>query len=71
MASMCRMGNAFAFHYSTDGENFYMMRYFTLPAALTMKVGLLAQSPLGNVGKRIYENLSIVKKTVKYIRNGK
>lgn len=71
MASMCRMGYAFALHYSTDGEKFYMMRYFTLPAALTMKVGLLAQSPFGNGGKRIYENLSVEKKTVKNIRSGK
>ena len=48
-----------------------MMRYFTLPADLTMKVGLLAQSPLGDGGKRIYENLSVEKKTVKNIRSGK
>ena len=68
---MCRVGNDFAFHYSTDGTNFYMMRYFTLPADLTMKVGLLAQSPLGDGGKRIYENLSVEKKTVKNIRSGK
>lgn len=68
---MCRVGNDFAFHYSTDGENFYMMRYFNLPADLTMKVGLLAQSPLGDGGKRIYENLSVEKKTVKNIRRGK
>ena len=68
---MCRVGNDFAFHYSTDGENFYMMRYFNLPADLTMKVGLLAQSPLGDGGKLIYENLSVEKKTVKNIRRGK
>lgn len=68
---MCRVGNDFAFHYSTDGTNFYMMRYFTLPADLTMKVGLLAQSPFGDGGKRIYENLSVEKKTVKNIRSGK
>lgn len=68
---LCRIGNNFAFHYSTDGEHFYMMRYFNLPAEPIMKVGLLAQAPLGSGGKRIYENLSIEKKTVKNIRVGK
>ncbi|NIK69934.1 DUF1349 domain-containing protein [Paenibacillus sp. BK720] len=67
----CRSGNSFAFHYSADGENFYMMRFFALPADETVKVGLLAQAPLGNGGKRIYENLSIERKTVKNIRMGK
>ena len=68
---MCRVGNNFAFHYSIDGKNFYMMRFFNLPASPVMKVGLLAQAPIGKGGKRIYENLSIEKKTVKNIREGK
>ena len=68
---ICRVDNNFAIHYSTDGEKFYMMRFFTLPAGPIMKVGLLAQCPLGNGGKRIYENLTIEKKTVKNIRAGK
>ncbi|WP_336774331.1 DUF1349 domain-containing protein [Paenibacillus sp. MMO-58] len=68
---VCRSGNSFAFHYSTDGENYYMMRFFALPADETVKVGLLAQAPLGNGGKRIYENLTIERKTVKNIRMGK
>lgn len=28
---VCRVGNNFAFHYSANGENFYMMKYFTYP----------------------------------------
>jgi len=68
---MCRVGNNFAIHYSIDGEKFYMVRFFTLPASPIMKVGLLAQCPLGNGGKRVYENLTIEKKTVKNIRAGK
>ena len=40
---VCRVGNNFAFHYSVDGVNFYMMRYFHLPAEPAIKVGLLAQ----------------------------
>ena len=65
------MGNIFAFHYSVDGENFYMMRYFHLPVDSVVKVGLLAQAPVGNGGIRVYEDLSIQKSTVKNIRAGK
>ena len=68
---VCRVGNNFAFHYSVDGKQFYMMRYFHLPAESTIKVGLLAQAPTGKGGIRIYENLSVEKKTVKNIRAGK
>ncbi|MED3960912.1 DUF1349 domain-containing protein [Bacillales bacterium AN1005] len=68
---ICRSGRSFAFHYSTDGENYFMMRFFNLPVDEIVKVGLLAQAPLGSGGKRIYENLSIERKTVKNIRMGK
>lgn len=68
---VARVGNNFAFHYSTDGENFYMMRYFHLPVDRVVKVGLLAQAPVGNGGVRVYEDLNIEKTTVKNIRAGK
>lgn len=68
---VCRVGNDFAFHYSVDGENFYMMRYFHLPVERVVKVGLLAQAPVGNGGVRVYEHLSIQPVTVKNIRAGK
>lgn len=68
---VCRRGNAFAFHYSVDGVNFYMTRFFILNFKNTVKVGLVAQSPTGNGGIRIYEDLTIESKTVKNIRAGK
>lgn len=68
---MCRVGKNFALHYSLDGETYYMMRYFTLPVDKTVKVGLVAQAPLGNGGKRVFEDFSIVQETVKNIRAGK
>ena len=67
---MCRVGNDFAFHYSADGEHFYMMRYFHLPVDPVVKVGLLAQAPTGDGGDRVYEHLTIERKTVKNIRMG-
>lgn len=66
-----RRGDAFAFHYSVDGQNFYMMRFFILSADETVKVGLLAQSPQGDGGIRVFENLTIENKSVKNIRAGR
>ena len=65
-----RVDQSFAFHFSEDGEHFYMMRFFNLPVEDSVKVGLLAQAPQGNGGIRIYEDLSIESKTVKNIRFG-
>jgi len=49
-----RAGQSFAFHYSIDGENYFMMRYFNLPVEIKVKVGLVAQSPKGDGGLRIF-----------------
>lgn len=68
---VCRRGNAFAFHYSLDGITYYMTRFFILDVENTVKIGLVAQSPTGNGGKRAFEELSIESKTVKNIRTGK
>lgn len=68
---ICRVGNNFAFHYSTDGKRYDMTRYFHLPVDPVLKVGLLAQAPVGAGGVRVYEDLSIEKRTVKNIRAGK
>ena len=67
---VCRVANTFSFHYSVDGEHFYMMRFFSLPAEKSIKVGLLAQAPVGDGGARIYEDLTLENKTVKNIRFG-
>lgn len=67
---VCRVNNTFSFHYSTDGEHFYMMRFFSLPVEQSVKVGLLAQAPTGNGGVRVYEDLTLENKTVKNIRYG-
>ena len=68
---ICRVNDSYAFHYSEDGKTFYMTRFFNLFGAKKVKVGLLAQAPQGNGGIRIYENLTIEKRTVQNIRFGK
>lgn len=67
---ICRCGDSFAFHYSTDGQQFYMMRFFNFAAGSTVKVGLSAHAPVGNGGIRTFSNLIIENKTVKNIREG-
>ncbi|MBN1579151.1 MAG: DUF1349 domain-containing protein [Anaerolineae bacterium] len=42
-----RQDNVFALHYTIDGQNWRMVRYFTLPVPHQIKVGLVAQSPVG------------------------
>jgi len=66
-----RVGQTFAIHYSEDGEHFYMMRIFYLPASKTVKVGLLAQAPVGSGDERYYEGFLLENKTIKNIRAGK
>lgn len=68
---VCRVGNSFAFHYSVDGEAFYMTRFFNLDCGNTVRVGLLAQAPVSNGGDRLYEHLKIENRTVGNIRAGK
>lgn len=65
-----RKGNVFAFHYSVDGQQFYMSRVFSMAADERLKVGFLAQAPTGDGGERHYEHLSIEQVTVSNIRSG-
>ncbi|MBA9087901.1 hypothetical protein FHR92_004394 [Fontibacillus solani] len=67
---IARVGKSFAFHYSFDGNSFYMARFFNLPVDETVMVGLLPQAPTGEGGERIYSNFSLEYKTVKNIRVG-
>jgi len=65
-----RVNNSFSFHYSVDGQQFYMARFFNLPVDPVVKVGLVAQAPTGKGGYRCFEEFSIRKMTVKNIRFG-
>ncbi|WP_128658359.1 DUF1349 domain-containing protein [Paenibacillus sp. 598K] len=67
---VARVGNNFAFHYSLDGRKFDMMRFFSLPVGETIKVGLVAQSPLGQGGARYFRHYSLQAVTVNNIRAG-
>ena len=66
-----RVGNYFAFHYSTDGRRYDMTRLFHMETTGPLKVGLVAQSPKGQGGPRVFEHLSLENKTVGNLRQGK
>ena len=65
-----RVNNYFAFHYSLDGETYYMTRLFYMPTREPLMVGLVAQSPTGQGGPRFFSHLSSEKKTVENLRKG-
>lgn len=44
---MCRADNLFGLHYSLDGKNWRMVRYFRLDLPSAVRVGVIAQSPSG------------------------
>lgn len=66
-----RVGNYFAFHYSLDGENYFMTRLFYMLVEEPLMVGLVAQSPTGHGGPRYFSHLNIERKTVNNLRQGK
>lgn len=65
-----RINNSFSFHYSLDGNRYYMTRFFNLPVEKTIKAGLVAQAPTGRGGLRYFEDFRLEQKTVKNIRFG-
>lgn len=56
---LARTGDVFSVHYSLDGINYYMARLCSLPFNRTLKVGVEAQSPTGDGGKRYFSDFSI------------
>jgi uncharacterized protein len=62
--------NIFAFHYSTDGRNWNLVRYFFLSAKKTIEVGFSSQSPTGASCKSSFSEISYSLKKLKDIRNG-
>ena len=66
-----RVDDCFGFHYSVDGEEFNMVRVFTLPVGKTVKVGFEAQAPMGEGGDRFFDHILIENRRVDNIRAGK
>jgi hypothetical protein len=66
-----RVGNLVAFHYSLDGENWRMVRFFRLEMPAQVRVGLVAQCPAGPGTTIDFLYFSIAPMSLKNVRAGK
>jgi regulation of enolase protein 1 (concanavalin A-like superfamily) len=67
---VARIGAAFAFHASTDGALWKLVRHFGLPAGEALRVGFEAQSPLGDGCTAAFTSIRHEARTLAEIRNG-
>jgi uncharacterized protein len=65
-----RKNGVFGFHYGHDGLRWNMVRYFKLDAPDTVRVGLVAQSPVGPGSEMDFLHFSLEARTVADIRAG-
>jgi uncharacterized protein len=64
------IGDAHAFHYSIDGEQWHFVRYFRLDTYGAVDVGFEAQSPLGGGCIARFSNISFTPKRLESLRSG-
>ncbi len=67
---LIRKGNNFAMHWSSDGETYVMARLAQMADAQRVKVGLEAQSPVGQAVTHEFLYFNIEEKTVQDLRAG-
>jgi uncharacterized protein len=67
---IARMGSAFAFHASTDGREWSLVRHFTLGGGLEPAVGFEAQSPTGEGCEVRFDEIRFEPRTLQDLRDG-
>lgn len=67
--AIARKGDIYAMHWSMDGINYNMTRLTAMPAMTQVKVGVEAQSPVGEQATHQLLFFEIEKRTVKNLRN--
>jgi regulation of enolase protein 1 (concanavalin A-like superfamily) len=65
-----RSGPTFAFHASTDGQSWRLIRYFSLDAGQSVQVGFEAQSPAGDGCSAMFSKIRFTPGPVADIRDG-
>lgn len=68
---VARVGDTFAFHYSTDNETYVMARLFTLPVGKSFWVGLESQAPVGEAKNHEFSELEITNNSIENLRRGR
>lgn len=67
---LCRQDQIFAVHYSMDGKKWRMHRILRQEMKEELMVGLVAQSPLGEGGDFVFEDVSLKLERKEDIRGG-
>lgn len=67
--AMARKNNLYSMHWSSDGRNYHMARLTEMPLADTVKIGIEAQSPVGESAFHEVLFLSIKDTTVQNLRS--
>jgi regulation of enolase protein 1 (concanavalin A-like superfamily) len=65
-----RLGPAFAFHASTDGHVWHLVRHFPLDAGEPAAIGFLAQSPTGAGCAVTFEDIRFAPERLSDLRSG-
>jgi regulation of enolase protein 1 (concanavalin A-like superfamily) len=67
---VARIGLAGAFHFSTDGSRWQLVRHFRLVEDDELEAGFLAQSPTGGGCTATFTEITFAAKTLASLRNG-
>jgi regulation of enolase protein 1 (concanavalin A-like superfamily) len=67
---VARIGRAHAFHYSTDGAHWHLVRHFALAPDADLQAGFLVQSPLGEGCTASFSDVRFSSETLADLRNG-
>ncbi len=67
---VARIGDTFAFHASTDGKTWNMIRYFSLGPIDEVYLGFSSQSPTGESCTAIFSDIHFAAQTLENLRDG-
>ncbi len=65
-----RLGQAFAFHYSENGSDWRLVRYFALRQTAGLRIGFSSQSPDGAGCHAVFDRIQYRPVAVKDVRSG-
>ena len=65
-----RIGQAYAFHSSADGEMWHLVRHFALATSESPQIGFQAQSPTGDGCAVMFDQIRFEARTLSDIRSG-
>ncbi|WP_437683326.1 DUF1349 domain-containing protein [Sorangium sp. So ce131] len=65
-----RLGRVCAFHASTDGSTWHLLRCFSLGSATELAVGFSAQSPIGDGCTAVFDDIRFAPRRVGDLRSG-